>query len=280
MIAKCGQVKIWHWAHKSRASCDPWWESETEWHRSWKNQFPTDWQEVVHIDQASGEKHVADVKLRFGLVIEFQHSPIEQMEVESREAFYGNMTWVVDGDRGSADPGYFSMGLSTVEPASFVPLAYYLEWWGRSRLLPNWAKATAPVCLDFGDEEALWRLVRFDVDESLGIVMPTTREWLVEACSNGEPIPSVAADENDPLTFRRQWVELHRSNSPGSQASASKSHQLQALAALYAKVSSDRQDVRPAGTRLAPGGQGQCREEGLSRCQGIRGRGRERPGRR
>ena len=234
----------------------------------------------MHIDQASGEKHVADVKLRFGLVIEFQHSPIEQMEVESREAFYGNMTWVVDGDRGSADTGYFSMGLSTVEPASFVPLAYYLEWWGRSRLLPNWAKATAPVCLDFGDEEALWRLVRFDVDESLGIVMPTTREWLVEACSNGEPIPSVAADENDPLTFRRQWVELHRSNSPGSQASASKSHQLQALAALYAKVSSDRQDVRPAGTRLAPGGQGQCREEGLSRCQGIRGRGRERPGRR
>ena len=216
MIAKCGRVKIWHWAHKSRASCDPWWESETEWHRSWKNRFPAEWQEVVHTDQASGERHIADVKTPFGLVIEFQHSPIEQMEMDSREAFYGNMIWVVDGDRGSADPGYFSVGLSTVEPASFVPLAYYLKWWGKSRLLHNWAIATAPVYIDFGDEEAIWRLVRFDTDEHLGIVMPTTREWLVEACSNGEHIPSVAADENNPLTYQRQWVEVHRSSSPGS----------------------------------------------------------------
>lgn len=137
MIAKCGRVKIWHWAHKSRASCDPWWESETEWHRSWKNRFPAEWQEVVHTDQASGERHIADVKTPFGLVIEFQHSPIEQIELDSREAFYGNMIWVVDGDRGSADPGYFSVGLSTVEPVSFVPLAYYLKWWGKSRLLDN-----------------------------------------------------------------------------------------------------------------------------------------------
>ncbi len=30
-----------------------------------------------------------------------------------------------------------------------------------------------------------------------------------------------------------------------------KQHQVLTLAALYAKVSSDRQDVRPAGTRLA-----------------------------
>ena len=212
MIAKCGQVKMWHWAHKSRASCDPWWESETEWHRNWKNQFPTDWQEVVHFDQANGEKHVADVKTPFGLVIEFQHSPIEQLEVESREAFYGKLIWVVDGDRGSLDPGYFSVELCTVEPASFDPLAYFLKWWGKSRLLPNWAKTNAPVYFDFGDEEALWRLVRFDSDENLGIVMRTTRKCLVEACSNDEPIPVVAADENDPLTYQRQWVEVHPSS--------------------------------------------------------------------
>ena len=163
----------------------------------------------MHIDQASGEKHIADVKTPFGLVIEFQHSPIEQMEVESRETFYGNMIWIVDGDRGSLDLDYFRMGLSTAAPASFVPLAYHLKWWGTSRLLHNWTKSTVPVYLDFGDEEALWKLVRFDIDANLGIVMPTTREWLVEACSNGKPIPSVAADENDPLTYQRQWVEVH-----------------------------------------------------------------------
>ena len=165
----------------------------------------------MHTDQASGEKHVADVKAPFGLVIEYQHSPIEQMEVESREAFYGNMIWVVDGDRGSADPGYFSVGLSTAAPSSFVPLAYYLKWWGQSRIFHNRAKATAPVYLDFGDEEALWRLAGLDIDENLGIVMPTTRDWLAAACSGGEPISSVAADENDPLTYQPQIHRLTRS---------------------------------------------------------------------
>lgn len=170
----------------------------------------------MHTDQAGGERHIADVKTPFDLVIEFQHSPIEQMEVESREAFYGNMIWVVDGDRGSADPGYFSVGLSTTEPASLVPLAYYLKWWGRSKTLDNWALATVPVYIDFGHQEALWKLVSFDPDENLGIVMPTTRTWLVEACSNGEPIPAVAADEDNPRTYQRQWVEVHQPNSPGA----------------------------------------------------------------
>ena len=33
VIPKCGQVKIHHWAHKTKENCDPWWENETEWHR-------------------------------------------------------------------------------------------------------------------------------------------------------------------------------------------------------------------------------------------------------
>lgn len=51
MVAKCGRVKVWHWAHKGQPSCDPWWELETQWHRSWKDHFPIDWQEVTHIAQ-------------------------------------------------------------------------------------------------------------------------------------------------------------------------------------------------------------------------------------
>ncbi len=34
LIAKCGEAKINHWAHKGKKSCDPWWENETDWHRS------------------------------------------------------------------------------------------------------------------------------------------------------------------------------------------------------------------------------------------------------
>ena len=34
MIAKCGDQRIHHWAHKGRRVCDPWWEPETPLHRA------------------------------------------------------------------------------------------------------------------------------------------------------------------------------------------------------------------------------------------------------
>lgn len=75
-VAKCGEVKIWHWAHRGKRMCDAWWENETKWHRAWKEQFPKEWQEVVHLAE-DGEKHIADVKIEQEYVIEFQHSLIK-----------------------------------------------------------------------------------------------------------------------------------------------------------------------------------------------------------
>src|SRR3546814_19770314 len=40
MTAKCGERRVWHWAHRGKHHCDHWWESETPWHRSWKEKFP------------------------------------------------------------------------------------------------------------------------------------------------------------------------------------------------------------------------------------------------
>ncbi len=48
LIAKCGERKVWHWAHKAIRHCDRWWESETEWHRAWKDKFRGEWQEIIH----------------------------------------------------------------------------------------------------------------------------------------------------------------------------------------------------------------------------------------
>ncbi|MCK1732966.1 hypothetical protein IVA79_03100 [Bradyrhizobium sp. 138] len=73
MVAKCGDLRVRHWAHRGIRVCDQWWELETEWHRAWKNEFPQDWQEIIQI-ALNGEKHVADVKTKGGTVIEFQHS--------------------------------------------------------------------------------------------------------------------------------------------------------------------------------------------------------------
>ncbi len=97
-VAKCGNKKINHWAHKSLKHCDKWWENETEWHRKWKAHFPEEWQEVVRKD-SSGEKHIADVLTSKGVVIEFQNSPMNSNELRARENFYKKMAWVVNGEK-------------------------------------------------------------------------------------------------------------------------------------------------------------------------------------
>jgi hypothetical protein len=97
MLARCGTKKVWHWAHKGQRHCDPWWENETEWHRGWKNRFPTNWQEVPARDE-TGELHIADIKTPHGLVIEFQPG-----EVAKRTNFYDQVIWIVDANRRATD---------------------------------------------------------------------------------------------------------------------------------------------------------------------------------
>ncbi len=96
MIAKCGKRNIDHWAHDKRENCDPWWENETEWHRKWKNLFPVECREVTHIAD-DGEVHRADIKTRTNIIIEVQHSNITDEERISREKFYKNLIWIIDG---------------------------------------------------------------------------------------------------------------------------------------------------------------------------------------
>jgi len=127
LIAKCGKIKIWHWAHKSGTDCDDWYEPESAWHLNWKNLFPKKQQEVI-IKKCVSEycysnklgtapihgaghfpcnhkncadcvfkKHIADIKTKTGLVIELQHSPISSENIKIREEFYDNMIWVLDG---------------------------------------------------------------------------------------------------------------------------------------------------------------------------------------
>jgi competence protein CoiA len=98
-ISKCGTSKVWHWAHKSLENCDSWWENETLWHRLWKSYFNKDNQEVIHFDENTREKHIADIKTNNGTVIEIQNSPMSEDELRSRENFYGKMFWIVNGEK-------------------------------------------------------------------------------------------------------------------------------------------------------------------------------------
>lgn len=151
VVSKCGDLKVWHWSHLGKRHCDRWWEPETEWHRDWKGHFPTDWHEVGHL-APDGERHIADIKAPHGLVIEFQHSAIADVERTSRTTFYGNMVWVVDGLRRMRDRPRFLKWRSDLrrDDSALWSLDFPEE------VLPReWFDCQAPVFFDFGREQAI-----------------------------------------------------------------------------------------------------------------------------
>jgi hypothetical protein len=147
VIAKCGKQRINHWAHRSNKNCDSWWETETDWHRSWKSNFPVEWQEVYLPDVQTGEKHIADVRSIHGLVIEFQHSHINPRERVSREKFYGNMVWVVDGTRLKRDYPRFLKGKDQFKAIGNHGF-FYFDF--PEECFPSeWIDSSVPVIFDF-----------------------------------------------------------------------------------------------------------------------------------
>ncbi len=156
VIARCGEIRVEHWAHKVRSNCNNRWETEGPWHRNWKGQFPDDWQEIVHYAE-DGERHIADVKTAHGYVIEFQHSYIKPEERRSREASYPKLVWVVDGLRRTRDKYRF---LKTWEEGDRVRANSPVRrvWSGEGALLRDWAGSRVHVFFDLGDEQALWWL--------------------------------------------------------------------------------------------------------------------------
>ncbi len=172
-IAKCGDIKMHHWAHKGKRICDPWWEKETEWHRSWKNHFPTDWQESIHTAE-SGEKHIADVKTIKNWVIEFQHSHLNSEERQARNDFYEKLVWVIDGTRRKKDKTKFFESLMKVayvsDPKSPVRNIYRVLW-NDCALFRDWLNCPTPVFFDFGkDEPMLWCLLPQGIDGQANIL--------------------------------------------------------------------------------------------------------------
>jgi len=181
LIAKCGEVKVNHWAHKGKRNCDPWWENETEWHRSWKRKFPLDWQEVIHFDD-NGEKHIADVKTQTGWVIEFQHSYLNPEERRARNAFYSKLVWVVDGTRRKRDKLQFFEALKDGAHVIEKPLILRVSS-GECALLREWSGCHAPVHFDFGEDNKsegarLWCLLPGSSNSWAYVAVITSSEFI------------------------------------------------------------------------------------------------------
>lgn len=148
VIAKCGELVTWHFAHRANEDCDRWSEPETEWHRSWKQLVPPDRRERVMGD------HRADVISASGrVVIELQHSPISPAVIAEREAFYRKpdqdqwMIWLFDV-RDCADR------ITERSNRNYGRLDESLYIWKQAKR--SILTATAPVYLDiWGDPEPI-----------------------------------------------------------------------------------------------------------------------------
>lgn len=226
MIAKCGQHRVHHWAHRGRRTCDHWWEPETQWHRAWKGEFPEQWQEVVH-QSASGEKHIADVKTENGLVLEFQYSFLRPDEREARESFYRKMVWVVDGLRlkRASDQFFASLGAAIV--VKLKPLTFSSAL-NKGALLRDWSGRRVPVFFDFGhsssqlgpepgfDEPVLWRL---DPRSPNGVahVSPVLRTSFLRAHLRGLPLKGIDYSAVAPAILALKQQRAARSHAIGFQ---------------------------------------------------------------
>lgn len=184
MLARCGEVNIWHWAHHGVRDCGLFWENETEWHRAWKGQFPEPWQEVFHRAE-SGEKFIADVKTDQGWVIEFQHSAIKPEERRSRNSFYPKLCWVVDGTKRKTDIPQF---LETLRKGSQIhpSLNCFKVSSDKNRLLREWSDSDAPVFFDFGPGASLWWLLPKSLNGKREFVGAFSRAEFIAIHRNGE----------------------------------------------------------------------------------------------
>jgi len=132
VIAKCGDVKVWHWSHVANRDCDPWHEPESQWHIDWKQSAPRC--EVVI------GPHRADIVTRDGVVVELQHSYLSVAEIQEREAFYQKMIWIFDC-RDPYEQGRIQLRLDGED-------RYFFRW---SHSRQTIASCIMPVYLDLGE---------------------------------------------------------------------------------------------------------------------------------
>ena len=143
LIAKCGNRKVHHWAHKSLIDCDPWWEPMSEWHLNWQEKVAPEFREIKMAN------HRADVQLPNGRVVEFQYSSLSEDEVFERENFYNELTWVWDARK-------FQKNFTFWEKD-----ATHTFYWRRPR--HHIATCTKTVYLDFG--ETIFKVKKFNPKE-------------------------------------------------------------------------------------------------------------------
>lgn len=91
LIAKCGEINAWHWAHESGGDICTGSDGEGAWHRAWKK-----WAESKGAEtEVTNGRHRADVVWPDGRIYELQSSYLAPSDIRKREECWGEaLTWI------------------------------------------------------------------------------------------------------------------------------------------------------------------------------------------
>lgn len=170
VFSKCGEIKLWHWAHKKGENCDNWYEPETEWHKNWKYIFGKEYSEITITKD--GIKHRADIQTKDNVIIELQNSPLQKPIIRRRENFYGEkMIWIINGmgfkdnfrihpepfpgeNYSPTEYGFVDKTTGEVIDQKSLPKKDDRFFWEYPR--SSWNDVQRNVFIDFGDGNLFW----------------------------------------------------------------------------------------------------------------------------
>lgn len=201
VIAKCGPIRMHHWAHVAKTSCDGFREKETRWHRDWKETCPEEWQEC-RVTSPSGAWRVADVRTPTGVVVEFQHSYLKDAVRRARETFHQNLIWVVDGSRRKNDRRAFGASIEKARLFNYKIATYQISV-GNSALLRDWWLSRKAVYFDFG-QKVLWYLPPKQ-PERCRMLLPVWRSEFIAYINNDAATFGIDFSEDIRFWKRRIW---------------------------------------------------------------------------
>ena len=161
MVAKCGEVKIWHWAHQGSRPCgDPGWENETEWHLKWKGGISRCLgSKFVHRADDGYQAHCRHQDRAWvgNRIPTFKHQPRRAAGLAI--AFYRQLCFGLWTEQdGKRDAAQFARAWSDGTPVGKVYPAQRLSA-DECALLREWSGSLAPIFFDFGDGQVLWWLL-------------------------------------------------------------------------------------------------------------------------
>ncbi len=172
VIAKCGEIMTWHWAHDVGSTCA--YAQESEWHREWKRWA---YDRGCEIEKVIGD-HRADIVTPTGRVVELQSAGLEPAQIRARESHYKNMIWIARVTEDQHDRIHIGKDLNGGGKGF---------WYKRG---PKWLASTKlPLYLHLERDDALWNVrVRLIDKESqwgtsqrlLGRAWPAQRSAICE----------------------------------------------------------------------------------------------------